>query len=120
RTSARGSSYFPAGVPELSDDDGARVHLARNVIREIAEETGLTPSDFAMEEGWTTVLAGPRIAQVKMLRARETASALRARILAHIAGEAQPELSDVRIVAGPADFDPQMPAFATPFLPHLC
>ena len=118
-TASPGSIYFPAGVPDLSDVDGARVDLARNVIREIAEETGLTPSDFAMEEGWTTVLAGPRIAQVKMLRARETASALRERILAHIAGEAQPELSDVRIVAGPADFDPQMPAFVTAFLQHL-
>jgi hypothetical protein len=118
-TSAAGTIYFPAGLPDLSDVDGARVDLARNVMREIGEETGLAPSDFEAEEGWTTVLAGPRIAQVKMLHARETASALRERILAHLASEAQPELSDIRIVGGPADFDPMMPTFVTAFLQHV-
>ena len=65
-----------------------------------------------------TVLAGSRIAQVKTLQARATAAVLRARILAHLAREAQPELADVRIVRGPADFDPMMPPFVTAFLAH--
>jgi hypothetical protein len=103
----------------LNDVDGARVDLARNVVREVGEETGLTPDDFEAEPGWITVLAGPRIAQVKTLHARATADALRARILAHLAREAQPELAGVRIVRGPADFDAMMPPFVTAFLTHV-
>jgi hypothetical protein len=119
RNSTAGQIYFPAGVPDPSDIHGGRVDLAHNVMREVGEETGLAAGDFDLAPGWITVLAGPRIAQMKMLRARETAAALRARILAHLANEAQPELADVRIVRGPQDFDPMMPAFQTAFLAHV-
>ena len=54
-----------------------------------------------------------------MLRARAPAAALRQRILAHLAREAQPELADIRIVRGPADLDPMMPPFLTAFLTHV-
>jgi 8-oxo-dGTP pyrophosphatase MutT (NUDIX family) len=118
-TSNPGYVYFPAGLPDLSDIDGARVDLARNVMREVGEETGLVEADFDAEPGWTTVLAGPRIAQIKRLRAPETAADLRERILAHLAREPQPELADIRIVRGPADFDPMMPPFVTAFLRHV-
>jgi 8-oxo-dGTP pyrophosphatase MutT (NUDIX family) len=117
-TSNPGMIYFPAGLPDLSDIDDARVDLARNVMREVGEETGLGQADFEAEPGWTTVLAGPRIAQMKRLRARETAADLRVRILANLAQEPQPELADIRIVRGPADFDPMMPPFVTAFLRH--
>ena len=73
-TSNPGMIYFPAGMPDLSDVAGSRVDLTGNVMREIGEETGLAPDDFEAEPGWTTVLAGPRIAQMKMLQRRETAA----------------------------------------------
>jgi 8-oxo-dGTP pyrophosphatase MutT (NUDIX family) len=117
-TSNPGYVYFPAGLPDLSDIDGARVDLARNLMREVAEETGLARSDLDVEAGWTTVLAGPRIAHIKLLRARESAAELRTRILANLAHEPQPELADIRIVRGPDDFDPMMPPFVTAFLRH--
>ena len=53
---------------------------------------------------------------IKVLRSGESAEALRARVLAHLARERQPELADIRIVRGPADFDPAMPRFVTAFL----
>ena len=118
-TANPGRIYFPAGLPDLSDVVGEQVDLVHNVMREVGEETGLAPGDVEAGQGWITVLAGPRIAQVKMLRVRETAAALRARILVHLASEAQPELADVRIVRGPADFDPMMPPFVTAFLTHV-
>src|SRR5262249_4832977 len=68
-TSNPGGIYFPAGLPDENDIDGARVDLTRNLMREMAEETGLTGADFEADAGWMTVLAGPRIAQIKMLRA---------------------------------------------------
>jgi hypothetical protein len=118
-TANAGGIYFPAGVPDLDDIDGERVDLARNIMREVAEETGLAGEDFEAEPGWTTVLAGPRIAQIKMLHARATAAELSERIRAHLAREREPELADVRIVRASADFDPMMPAFVTTFLTHL-
>jgi 8-oxo-dGTP pyrophosphatase MutT (NUDIX family) len=118
-TANAGRVYFPAGLPDLSDIDGTRVDLARNVLREVGEETGLADADFEIEPGWTTVLAGPRIAQVKVLQARATAAELSDRIRAHLAREREPELADVRVVRGPADFDPMMPPFVTAFLTHV-
>jgi 8-oxo-dGTP pyrophosphatase MutT (NUDIX family) len=117
-TSNPGMIYFPAGLPDVTDIDGTRVDLARNLMREIGEETGLAQADFDAEPGWSTVLAGPRIAQIKRFRSREPAADLRARILANLAREPQPELADIRIVRGPADFDPMIPPFVTAFLRH--
>ncbi len=111
--------YFPAGVPDLSDVDGSQVDLARSLMRETSEETGLVAAEFEAEQGWTTVLAGARIAQIKILRAQEPAASLRGRILAHVARESQPELADVRVVRGPADFDRMMPPYVTAFLLHV-
>jgi hypothetical protein len=55
---------------------------------------------------------------MKVMQTGEPAEALRARILRHLAGEAQPELCDIRIVRGPGDLDPQMPDFVEAFLAH--
>jgi 8-oxo-dGTP pyrophosphatase MutT (NUDIX family) len=118
-TANAGWIYFPAGVPDLSDVEGSRVDLARSLMRELQEETGLDPAELETAPQWTTVLAGARIAQIKVLRAQETAVLLRRRILEHLAGQAQPELADVRVVRGPADFDRMMPSYVKAFLLHV-
>ena len=67
-------------------------------MREVAEETGLAPEDFDAEPGWITVLAGARIAQIKLLQARDTAAALAARIRAHLASAGvRHRVSDPRV-----------------------
>ena len=111
-----GRIYFPCGSPDPGDIVDGKVDLDYSVRRELMEETGLDIREFAAEPGWTTVSDGPLIANVKLLRAREDAEGLRARILSNLAGDAQPELSDIRIVRGRADFDPAMPGFVTAFL----
>jgi hypothetical protein len=85
----------------------------------MAEETGLDRDAYEAEDGWYCVLGKPHIAHFKLLHARENAGALRARILAHLAREAAPELADVRIVRGPVDLDPMMPAAVIAFLTHV-
>jgi 8-oxo-dGTP pyrophosphatase MutT (NUDIX family) len=117
-TANAGKVYFPAGLPDPSDIAGAQVDLGGNVMREVAEETGLRPGDFEADPGWVAVFAGPRIALMKLLAAREDAEALRRRILAHLGREAEPELADIRIARGPADLDPMMPPFVAAFLEH--
>jgi hypothetical protein len=114
-----GRIYFPAGLPDPSDVSGDAVDLAGNIWREVAEETGLARDAYAPEGGWYTILAGPRVAQIKILRSDETAARLRERILGHLAREREPELADIRIVRTPADFDPMMPPFITAFLRHV-
>jgi len=115
-TANAGRVYFPAGTPDPDDIIGASVDLAGSVLREVAEETGLTAEDFVPEPGWTAVLAGPRLALIKTLQAPARAAELRQQVIRHLAREAKPELADIRIVAGPGDLDPNMPPFVTAFL----
>jgi 8-oxo-dGTP pyrophosphatase MutT (NUDIX family) len=118
-TANAGHVYFPCGTPDPNDIVDGRVDLAGSVRREIYEETGLGPDAFTPSPGWTTVFAGPRIAQMQLLQAHESAPALRARILDHLAREPKPELADIHIVQSPADFDPQTPPYVTAYLEHL-
>jgi 8-oxo-dGTP pyrophosphatase MutT (NUDIX family) len=111
-----GHVYFPCGTPDPDDIAGGKVDLDASVARELKEETGCGIAEFDVEPGWTTVLDGSLIVQIKVLRSRESAEALRARMLAHLRSEEQPELSDIRVVRGPRDFDPAMPRFVTAFL----
>src|SRR5262249_46217488 len=117
-TANAGRVYFPAGTPEPEDIYGGIVDLQSNVVREIAEETGLMPEDFAMLAGWHAVLMGPRIALFKSLQANVSAVELRERILAFLASENEPEFSDIRIVRGPRDLDSMMPPFVVAFLKY--
>ena len=115
-TANAGFIYFPSGTPDRSDVVGTAVDFEGSVWREVREETGLTAADLVAEAGWRTVLAGPCFAHLKVLQAREDAEALRGRILHALSQQRQPELSDIRIVRGPADFDPMMRDFIIAFL----
>jgi hypothetical protein len=113
-----GRIYFPCGTPDPGDIVGGKVDLAFSVARELKEEAGFDIAEFAAEPGWIAVIDGALIATIKLLRSAETADALRARILRYLANEKQPELSGIRIVRGPADFNPAMPRYVTAFMAH--
>jgi 8-oxo-dGTP pyrophosphatase MutT (NUDIX family) len=111
-----GAIYFPCGTPDPNDIVDGKVDFDFSVRRELKEETGIDAAEFAAEPGWTTVVDGALIAQIKVLRAREDAKTLRARMVAHLARESEPELADIRIVRAPADFDSAMRPFVKAFL----
>jgi 8-oxo-dGTP pyrophosphatase MutT (NUDIX family) len=111
-----GEIYFPSGTPDPGDIKGSQVDLEFSVRRELKEETGLDAAELELAPGWICVVHGGLIVQIKLMRSPRSADELRARILAHLASEKQPELSDIRIVRGPQDFDPAMPRFVTAFL----
>ena len=115
-TAHAGQVYFPSGTPDPDDIVDDRVDLDFSVRRELKEETGLDMADLAPEPGWTVVVDGALIAAIKVLRSPLDAETLRARILDWLQRQRQPELSDIRIVRGPADFDPLIPGFVTAFL----
>ena len=115
-TANAGRIYFPCGTPDPDDIVDGRVDLDRSVRRELKEETGLDISEFDVDPGWCAVIDGPLICQVRTLRSPQSAEALRASALDHIARQRQAELADMRIVRGPADFDEAMPRFVLAFL----
>jgi 8-oxo-dGTP pyrophosphatase MutT (NUDIX family) len=118
-TANAGRIYFPAGTPDLDDVREETVDLLGNVMREIAEETGLTAADFSVAPRWHAVVAGSRVALMKCIDIPHPAAEVRERMLRHLAGERQPELSDIRIVRSVADFDPNMPGFVTAYLSRM-
>ncbi len=115
-TKNAGHIYFPAGTPDPSDIIDGKVDLDFSVRREFKEETGLDAAEFEAEPGWTTVVDHGRIVQIMTLRSKQNAEVLRRRIVEQLAREQRPEFSEIRIVRGPADFDPAMPRFVTAFL----
>jgi len=118
-TAGAGNIYFPSGTPDPKDVTEREVDLHASVVRELAEETGLGAADVAVSAGWHAVPVGPRIALMKPMRSPEPAALLRARILGYLAGQAVPELADIRIVRGPADLDPMMPSFIATYLTEM-
>jgi len=119
-TANAGRIYFPAGTPDTEDVAGGRVDLAGNVMRELVEETGLTASDVEVAPTWICVRVGQRMAMMREMRARESAAALRTRILAHLPNDPHQELSDIHIVRGPDDVDAdRMPPWITAYFRHL-
>lgn len=113
-----GQIYFPCGTPDPDDIIDGKVDLEFSVQRELKEETGLDVAELTAEPGWTIVVDGALIVAIKALRSPLGAERLRARILEWLGQEHQPELSDIRIVRGPGDFDPMMQAFVRAFLEH--
>jgi 8-oxo-dGTP pyrophosphatase MutT (NUDIX family) len=116
-TSIAGQWLFPCGTPDPKDIDAAgMLDLAGSAGRELVEETGLDIGMFKAAPGWTLVHDGGFIALMKRLVATENAETLQARIMGHLANEAQPEFSDIRFLRGPADFEQAMPRFLTAYL----
>jgi 8-oxo-dGTP pyrophosphatase MutT (NUDIX family) len=116
-TSIAGQWLFPCGTPDPKDIDSAgKLDLAGSVGRELGEETGLDIDALTVAPGWTLMRDGGYIALMRGITATENADLLRARILRHLAGEAQPEFSEIRVVRGAADIDPATPRFLVAYL----
>jgi 8-oxo-dGTP pyrophosphatase MutT (NUDIX family) len=118
-TANEGRIYFPCGTPDLDDIAGACVDLEGSALRELKEETGLDPDELEAVPGWLAVITGPVVLHAKLMRAPQSAEALRRRILQHLASQPQPELADIHLVRSPADLDRKMPLFVSVLLRHI-
>ncbi len=118
-TANAGKVYFIGGTPDPHDVVGERVDLERSVLRELAEETGLSPETVRPEPGWHAIFDEARIAVVRVLRTAEPAAALREKILAFLARQRRPELAGLHVVRSAADLDARMPAFVPKFFDHV-
>jgi 8-oxo-dGTP pyrophosphatase MutT (NUDIX family) len=117
--SAAGQRYFPGGTPDPSDVvEGSRVDLAGSLIRELAEETGLSADEGRASGRWTVIFDRQRIACIQRIDWPAPAAALRERVRAFIAAEAKPELADVHLLPAGVYDAPRLPAFMTAYLAH--
>ncbi|CAD5246301.1 conserved hypothetical protein [Bosea sp. 62] len=120
-TANPGKVYFAAGTPDREDarPDGT-LDLAGSVTRELCEETGLALDEISVEERWTAVIVPGRVAFMRPVGIGLPAEDAREMMLARIAQQDEPELSDIVIVRTLADcaaYD--MPPFMTSYLAHI-
>jgi len=90
--------------------------MAGSVAREVAEETGLTAADYRAEAHWDCVALGASVAMIRILHVDSSGEALRARIEANLARQAQPEFCAIHLVRGVGDLTAAMPRFVTAFI----
>src|SRR5882757_8905796 len=112
-TANAGRIYFPSGTPDLDDIRGDTVDIAGSVEREVGEETGLTSADYQLSPYWDCVVVGPSIAMMRLLHVAISGEAMRARIEANLARQAEPELAAIHLVRGLGDLTAAMPRFVT-------
>ena len=115
-TANAGQIYFPAGTPDLDDLRDGKVDMDDSVMRELEEETGLTPADYKAGDYWDCVVVGATVAMMRILHADSPGDAMRARIEANLATQHHPELSRIHLVRGISDLTAAMPRFITAFI----
>lgn len=111
-----GRVYFPSGTPDPNDVRDGKLDMSGSVVREMEEETGLTPADYCAEMHWDVVVMDQIIAMIKILHVAVTGEVLRRRIEANLARQQHPELSRIHLARGPRDLTSKMPRFVTAWL----
>ena len=115
--SSAGQLYFPAGTPDMNDVVDGRVDLEGSIIRELAEEAGLSARREELGAGWTVVFDLQRIACMKIIDWPEPAETILSRVRNFIASEDNPELANAHMISRRAQLDdPRLPEFMTAFL----
>lgn len=112
-TANPGRVYSPAGSLDAHDVVDGVCDLDANMRRETLEETGLDLAEMATEVGWRALHVANSLSFFRVFRSRLDAEALQARVTMHIAGEPEPEISEIIAIRSP---DPAAHDYA-PFMP---
>lgn len=115
-TANAGRIYFPSGTPDPGDIRDGEVDIAGSIIREMEEETGLTPADYEVDPDWYCVRIGASIAMIRVLTADCPGEELRERIEENLASQPRPELSAIHLVRERSELSAAMPRFVTAFI----
>jgi 8-oxo-dGTP pyrophosphatase MutT (NUDIX family) len=115
-TANAGRIYFPAGTPEPADIVAGKLDMQASIVREMEEETGVAPSFYRIEAGWTVVQTGQLLAFFRRLSAHRAARELVPQIETFLRSCAHPELSRVIAVRSVGDFQPEIREFVQAYL----
>lgn len=101
-----GLAYLPGGFIDERDcaPDGS-INIVTSIARELTEETGICINDLTTGPDLRIISCGPLLSIAREFRSALPATRLREQILAHLATEANPELSDIVIITGSADLE---------------
>lgn len=120
RHSSPGAVYFPCGTPDRMDVRGAVVDLEGSVVRELAEETGVSPEGGGLEPGWTLVFERQYIACMKTIASPKPAAALLAEVKEYLARQEAPELAAAHMISRRSELaNPRLMSFVRAFLEPL-
>lgn len=116
-----GLAYLPGGFIDGRDVDGSRrIDIAASVAREVREETGLDPDEFAITPGLLVTEHKAHVSFAVEYTSKRTAPDLLDAIARHIAAEADPELAEAVAVRGADDLlSLGMPGYARVLLSGL-
>lgn len=99
-----GLAYLPGGfIDERDVGSGGNVDIGASIARELTEETGLCAEDLLRPPGFFITRFRSQISIAQEFRSDLTSEALRAKILAAIAKQDDPELDDIVTVTKGAD-----------------
>jgi hypothetical protein len=116
----QGFAYPPSGFIDERDVRAGVVDIDAGTARELREETGMKPDEFARAPGYLVTTSGPHVSIAVEWRSALPSDALKARILDYVRRQPEPELADVVIVRSRCDIDVhRMPGYATVLLSAL-
>lgn len=115
-TANPGRVYSPAGSLDGHDVKGGLCDLEGNMRRETLEETGLDLDDMQADPICRAVHVANSVAVFRVFRSPLSEAELQARVIAHIAADAEPEISEMIGIRSP---DPGAQDYAPFMLPAL-
>jgi hypothetical protein len=106
-----GIACLPGGfIDERDVASNGTIDIEASIRREIGEEAGLGDGELARTPGYLVIDARPQVSIAATYRAGLPATALRAKVLEHLARDPDPELADmVAIASADAPREHEMP-----------
>lgn len=118
RTANPGRVYSPSGSLDPDDIRDGACDLDGNMRREVAEEAGIDLGEARAEPDMFAYHSGHVVAVFRRFRFDQDARTIAARIDAHIASEAEPEVVEAVIARSADDITPAMPEYMAAMLRH--
>ncbi|MCG5486369.1 MAG: NUDIX hydrolase [Sinorhizobium meliloti] len=118
-TANPGRVYSPGGSLEPEDIIDGRCDVARNIAREVMEETGISLSEAIAEPGWHAIRMDGTLTVFRVFRLAATAEEILARVAAHVAADPHPEIDEAVAIRGPEPTAHNYPPFIPPILEWL-
>ncbi len=119
-TAASGRVYPMAGTPDPDDITDGKLDIEGSIRRELLEEAGLAAADATRQQGYMLIEDGGMSALCAVFDFDAPSRDLKARMMAHIDLQEQPELDEI-VIFRRAGFHVhhRMPGFARTLVQHL-